>query len=266
MSDNTETYIQVEKHDRHAVVWLARPEKRNALNTTLFKQLVAALDALEEDDDVRCLVLAGQGPVFCAGQDLAFTRSATAREVDEYGRWNVAARQRLQRHQKAVVARVHGDAIGGGAYLATACDLVVAANGARFVMAEIQAGNHSGGSHLLTVGRARSLEMSLLGRPVIAEEAERWGLINRAVPPEDLDAVVDDYAGQLSALPPLAIRYTKQAMNLHLDMAGFTNLLDAGGVMQRYLGVTEDSREAKRSFVEKRPPDFTGTLPEPPER
>src|SRR5690606_21459215 len=156
----------------------------------------------------------GAGEVFSAGQDLRFTRSADARDTDEYGRWNVAARQRIQRNFKPVVAAVNGPAIGGGAYLATACDLIVAVDTAFFQMREIQAGNHSGGSFLFTIGRARSLELSLLGRRIPAPQAEAWGLINRSVPKAEFEAAVDDYVQALCELPPLAVRYTKSATNV----------------------------------------------------
>jgi enoyl-CoA hydratase/carnithine racemase len=147
-------------------------------------------------------------------------------------------------------------------YLATACDLVVAVDTAFFQMREIAAGNHSGGAHLFTVGRARSLELNLLGRRLSATEAVEWGLINRAVPAAEFELAVDEYARQLAAQPPLAVRYTKTATNLLLDMAGFTQLLEAGAPMQRYLGVTADGVEAKAAFREKRQPVFTGELPD----
>src|SRR5690606_31934344 len=144
-----------------------------------------------------------------AGQDLRFTRTADAKAIDAYGRWNVAARQRIQRNFKPVVAAVNGPAIGGGTYLATASDLVVAVDTAYFQMREIQAGNHAGGAFLFTIGRARSLELSLLGRKIPAPQAEHLGLINRSVPAADFKAAVDDYVNALLELPPLAIRYTK---------------------------------------------------------
>ena len=112
-----------------------------------------------------------------------------------------------------------------------------------------------------TIGRARSLELALLGRRISVKTALEWGLINKCVPAESLQSEVDDYVNALVALPPLALRYTKTATNLQLDMAGFSSLLDAGGVMQRYLGVTPDGREAKRAFRDKRKPNFTGELP-----
>jgi enoyl-CoA hydratase/carnithine racemase len=154
-------------------------------------------------------------------------RAADEQARDNYGRWNVATRQRIQRNFKPVVAAVNGPAIGG-VYLATACDLVVAVDTAFFQMREIIAGNHAGGSFLFTIGRARSLEISLLGRRVSAAQAESWGLINRRVPKEEFQAAVDAYVSALVALPPLAVRYTKSATNLLLDMAGFSPLLEAG--------------------------------------
>jgi enoyl-CoA hydratase/carnithine racemase len=243
-----------------ATISLNRPERRNALNTQLFMELVDALDVAEADENVRCVVLTGEGPVFCAGQDLKFTLEADLKAYEEYGKWNRMGRDRIRKLEKPVVARVQGDAIGGGTYIATACDLVVAVKHARFAMREINAGVHSGGAHLFTVGRARAMEMNLLGRYVSAEEAERWGLINKAVEPDQLDAAVKDYVDQLCELPPLGLKYTKIATNLLLNIAGFDALLDAR-VGHPFLFLTEDNKEAKRAILEKRKPRFTGKLP-----
>ncbi len=250
-------------------VWrvvLNRPEVRNAHDLRMFKELVDAFDVAENDVDCRCVVLTAEGNVFSAGQDLKFSRGATARDRDDYGRWNIAARQRIQRNFKPVVARVNGPAIGGGCYLATACDLIVSVDTAFFQMGEIQAGNHGGGAHLFTIGRARSLELALLGRRISAQTALEWGLINKCVPEAELDAAVADYTDTLAGLPPVAMRYTKSATNLLLDMAGFSNLLEAGTAMHRYLNLTPDGAEAKAAFAEKRKPNFTGELPEAPRR
>ncbi|MGK9055036.1 enoyl-CoA hydratase/isomerase family protein [Neorhizobium petrolearium] len=245
-------------------VWkilINRPDVRNAHDLETFKELVAAFDLVENDPDCRCAILSGVGDVFSAGQDIGFTRSAGAAELDAYGRWNVAARQRIQRNFKPVIAAVNGPAIGGGCYLAAACDLIVAVDTAFFQMREIQAGNHSGGAFLFTIGRARSLEMSLLGRRVPAQQAEEWGLINACVPAEEFEAAVEDYAQELAQVPPLAVRYTKAATNILLDSAGFSAHLDAGAPMQRYLALTPDGREAKAAFKERRKPRFTGAYP-----
>lgn len=255
--------IRIEKSGPVWRVVLNRPEVRNAHDLQMFQELVRAFDEVENDPDCRVAVLTAEGDIFSAGQDLRFTRSADAKAIDAYGRWNVAARQRIQRNHKPVVAAVNGPAIGGGTYLATSCDLVVAVDSAYFQMREIQAGNHAGGAFLFTVGRARSLELALLGRRIPAPQAQAWGLINRSVPAAEFQAAVDDYVNGLLELPPLAIRYTKSATNLLLDSAGFSTHLEAGGAMQRYLGLTPDGREAKKAFNEKRKPAFTGAYPRP---
>ncbi len=253
--------IRIEKSGPVWRVVLSRPETRNAHDLGTFRELVHAFDEVENDPECRCAVLTGEGDFFSAGQDLHFTRTADASAIDAYGRWNVAARQRIQRNFKPVVAAVNGPAIGGGTYLATACDLVVAVDSAYFQMREIHAGNHAGGAFLFTVGRARSLELALLGRRLSAPEALQWGLINRCAGAAEFEGAVDDYVNALLELPPLAVRYTKNATNLLLDAAGFSNHLEAGGTMQRYLGLTPDGREAKKAFGEKRKPQFTGAFP-----
>jgi enoyl-CoA hydratase/carnithine racemase len=257
--------IRVESEGPAWRVVLNRPEVRNAHDLDMFKELVDAFRTAEDDDGCRCIVLTGAGTVFCAGQDLRFTRAADGRARDEYGKWNVAARQCIQRNAKPVVAAVNGPAIGGGVYLATACDLVVAVDTAFFQMGEIYAGNHSGGAHLFTIGRARALELALLGRRLPAPKALEWGLINKCVPAAELNGAVADYVDALIELPPLALRYTKSATNLLLDTAGFSAALEAGGAMQRYLGLTPDGLEAKIAFAEHRKPQFTGKMPRPQE-
>ena len=102
---------------------------------------------------------------------------------------------------------------------------------------------------------------ALLGRRVPAPQAESWGLINRSVPAAEFDSAVADFVDALAELPPLALRYTKSASNLLLDMAGFSTHQDAGSPIQRFLGLTPDGREAKNAFNEKRKPKFTGAYP-----
>ena len=142
-------------------------------------------------------------------------------------------------------------------YITSRSDLVVAKKTARLAMREINTGEQSGGTHLFTVGRARALEINLLGRYVTGEDAERWNLINRAVDTdEELDAQVQDWVDQLVALPPLAIKETKDSTNFLLDAAGFD--LHWSAPFGRNLQYTEDRMEAKRSWVEKRKPVYKG--------
>ncbi|CAN5651043.1 2-(1,2-epoxy-1,2-dihydrophenyl)acetyl-CoA isomerase PaaG [soil metagenome] len=253
--------IKIDKVGSVTTVTLNRPEVRNAHHLDMFNEIIDAFGKIEADPECRCAVLTGAGDVFCAGQDLAFTRQADPQAFDAYGQANAAARRRIQRNHKPVVAALNGPAIGGGVYLATSCDLIVSVDTAFLQMREIQAGNHSGGAFLFTVGRARSLEISLLGRRIPAPQAEQWGLINRSVPADQFKAAVADYVEALAELPPLAIRYTKASTNMLLDSAGFSTHIDAGSPMQRLLGLSPDGREAKRAFAEHRKPNFTGAFP-----
>lgn len=244
---------------RVATITLNRPERRNALDIEFFENLIAALAAAEDDSGVQVVVLAASGPVFCAGQNLKFTAAADGKTKERYSRINVAGRERIRKLRKPVVARVQGDALGGGSYIVTACDLIVAVRGARLALREIHAGEESGGAFLFSIGRARAMEMSLLGGTVTAEVAEQWGLINRAVSPEDLDSAVGEYVSQLLALPPLGLESTKASQNLLLDMAGFGAHVESSVARNRFLFTTADAREARLSFVQKRRPKFTGS-------
>ena len=240
-----------------AEIVLNRADRRNATDLVFYQDLLACLDLAEDDDAVRVIVLRAEGPSFCAGQNLKFTGSATPKEIAEYRLRMQEGWDRLMRHPKPVIARIQGDALGGGTYLASRCDLTVALRPARFAMREIVAGEQSGGALLLMLGKQRALEMSLLGRYVEAEEAERWGLINRCVETvEELDAQVTSWVDQLVALPPIGIRQTKAAAAHAMDLAGFAHLRQADfGATLRH---TEDWAEAKRAFKERRKPEFKG--------
>ncbi len=255
--------LKYESKDRIATITLDRPERRNALDIQVCKEIAAAMLQAEAEDDVLCVVLTGAGDVFSAGQNLKFTLGANAATYDVYRRNNRRMRDTIQKLDKPVIARVQGDAIGGGTYIATCCDLVVAVEDARFAMREIQAGVQSGGAHLFTVGRARSMELNLLGQHIDAKTAERWNLINRAVPSEELDDVVDYWTDIIVGLPPLGVTYTKKSMNLLLDMAGYYAWLDAHLGLHPNLPYTADGRESKRAFVEKRTPVYTGEISAP---
>lgn len=259
MAVETKTYQRhlYEKDGPVARITFNRPEKRNAHDTEFFKELYDALDVAEHDPAVRVVVIASTGPVFCAGQDLKFSATADQATWDEYTKWNRGSRDKIQYLEKPVIARVQGAALGGGTYIATACDLIVATKSARFQMREIHAGNQSGGSHLLTIGKQRALEMTLLGRSVNADEAERWGLINKCVETEEeMDAQIQEWIDMLLVLPPLGLAATKRSANLALELAGFQLLRKAE--IGRDLFHTEDYWEAKRAFGEKRKPNFQG--------
>ena len=142
-------------------------------------------------------------------------------------------------------------------YIVTSSDLIVALKTARFQMREVRAGNQSGGAHIFTVGRQRSMELNLLSRSLMGEEAERWGLINKCVDTEEeMDAVIQEWVDTLVQFPPLGLAATKRGTNLALDLAGFHTWRHSE--VGRELMYTEDYREAKIAFAEKRSPEFKG--------
>ena len=242
-----------------ATITLNRPDKRNATNPALYEELNAAMSRALADKNIRVLILTGSGTVFCAGQDLKFTLEANRQEFKEYMKINLDTRELLRTMAKPVIAKINGDALGGGCYLATACDIIIAASHARFAMREILIGMHSGGAHLFTVGRARAMEINMTGRFISAQEAERWGLINTVVEAPELSKATDDMAAILASKPPLGLMYTKRATNLLLETAGFDALYKYIDETYDLLENTHDRFEAKLAFSEKRQPIFKGS-------
>ena len=248
----------LEKDGPIATITFTRPERRNALDTEVFEELYESLADCDRDDSVRVVVLTGEGPVFCAGQNLKFTHAATPAEYARYGEINMYTREFITTMGKPVIARVQGPAAGGGVYILTCCDIIVAVDDGWFAMREIQSGVQSGGSHMLAIGLQRAREMNLTGRRIPAQEAYEMGLINRVVPKEELDAVVRDFADQIIALPPMGVRATKLSMRVAMEGAGYSVRNHGGRAAGWYLPLTEDNKEAKRAFAEKRPPVFKG--------
>ncbi len=235
-----------------ATITLNRPERRNALTIQLFVELLDTLNRIEEEDAIRVVVLAGAGPAFCAGRDFNESTQADAKSAARYGRLNLEARDRLRRLSKPVIGRVHGPAAGGGCALATeCCDITIASTSARFGIREVQAGTLPG-LPLFTLGRARTLGMLLTGDWVSAEQAERWGLIYKAVPESELDATVARIAELLAGQPALAMAYTKRATNFLLDLAGYTQTEQYLAECRKLLHQTGDRLEAQQAFLDKR--------------
>ena len=215
--------IRYQVHDGLAQITLARPDKRNAISLKMFQELGDATEAAGGDQEIRAVLVAGEGPSFCAGIDLALLAelaplAASAAEEPDPFRAFVRMAQRpylaLARMPKPTVAAVQGHALGAGFQLALACDLRVAATDAKFGMLEARYGliPDLGGMHHLTrlVGPARAKELVWTTRTIEAAEADRLGLLHRSVDPGDLPRAAEDLLRACIAHSPVALALTKQ--------------------------------------------------------
>ncbi|HUJ88411.1 MAG TPA: 2-(1,2-epoxy-1,2-dihydrophenyl)acetyl-CoA isomerase PaaG [Burkholderiales bacterium] len=245
-------------------ITLNRPERLNAFNPEMHRELRAALGRAEDDDAIRAVLLTGAGRGFCAGQDLSERDVGGDAAIDlsvTIGTFYNPLVRRMRALPKPIVCAVNGVAAGAGANVALACDLVLAARSASFIQAFARIGliPDSGGTWLLPrlAGRARALGLALLGEKLAAEDAERWGLIWKAVQDDKLMDEAGALARALAAGPTRAYGLIKRA----LDASG-TNTLDAQldleRDLQREAGLTADYREGVAAFMQKRKPQFKG--------
>jgi len=252
-------FVLTEVRGPVGIVTINRPQVRNALNHQTIAELVDALDAYDQDDAIRCMILTGDDRAFAAGADISQMVEAGAVDVlddDNFARW-----ARFKAIHKPVIAAVSGYALGGGCELALMCDLVVASETAQFGQPEVKIGiiPGAGGTQrwARSAGKVRAMEAVLTGEPVGAVDAERIGLVNRVVPSgAQLDEALR-LANLIAARPPLAVRLGKEAVNQAMEMS-----LSAGLEFERklfyLLFASEDKREGMRAFLDKRPGRFTG--------
>ena len=252
-----------------AVVVLNRPDKLNALNGALSRELLGVMDELRADDAVRSVVIAGAGRGFCSGADLTdggtrrdLSEQSQGERLDEMG-WVGRQAVAVYRLDKPTVAAINGVAAGAGMSLALACDLRIGGPAARFrsVFAERSLSPDSGMSYFLTriIGYSRACDLVFTSRDVDAAEAYRLGLLDRLVDDADPLGAAVDLGHQMSALPPLAVRSGKRVLqhNLEVDLEDALRYETAGlGYARR---APNDVREAGLSFRERRSPTFTGT-------
>jgi 2-(1,2-epoxy-1,2-dihydrophenyl)acetyl-CoA isomerase len=263
----TEPLVVVENAGAVRTLRLNRPAALNSFTTELHAALMAALNAAAEDAGVRCVVLAGAGRAFCAGQDLADPAvapdpmpGAAPKDLGSViAMYYAPLVARLRSMPVPVVAAVHGVAAGAGANLALCCDLVVAGRSASFIQAFTKIGlvPDTGGTWLLPrlVGPARALGLALLGDKLPAAEAAQMGLIWKCVEDDELSLTVEGLAHRLAAMPVRALVATRQALadaqTLDLPAA-----LAREAALQRELGAAADYREGVEAFRAKRLPQF----------
>ncbi|HUS15176.1 MAG TPA: enoyl-CoA hydratase-related protein [Chloroflexia bacterium] len=252
-------FIRVRTDEAVGVVQLYRPEVLNALSTALIDELIAALQAFDGDESVRCIVLTGNDRAFAAGADIK--EMAEAGTVEMLQRDNLARWERIRGIKKPIIAAVSGFALGGGNELAMSCDMIIASETAMFGQPEINIGvmPGAGGTQRLTraIGKARAMEMILTGRQMTAREAERAGLVTRVVP---VEAYLDEalrVAREIATKAPLAVRLAKAAVNKAYELP-LREGLEAERQAFYTLFSSEDQKEGMRAFVEKRKATYQG--------
>lgn len=249
----------VERTDRVVTVRLNRPAARNALNTALLTELLATLQPLDADPGVGCFVLTGTDRFFAAGADIREMAAKSAAEMvveDFFAGWEAFTALRTP-----TVAAVAGYALGGGCELAMMCDIIVAADTARFGQPEIKLGviPGIGGTQRLTrlVGKAKAMDLILTGRLMTAEEAERSGLVSRVVPADQLRAEAEAVARTVAGFGKTATTAACEAVDHALE----TGLREGVRFERRSFHAlfgTADQREGMQAFLDKRAPRFTG--------
>ncbi|MBT8418160.1 MAG: enoyl-CoA hydratase [Silicimonas sp.] len=252
--------IVVETEDHITTIRLNRPDALNALSAELLSELSGAVSDASENDKVRCIILTGSDKTFAAGADISemsektfaevFTSDMFAREIDV-----------IQNCRKPIIAAVAGYALGGGCELAMICDIIIAADTAKFGQPEINLGVVAGigGTQRLTraVGKAKSMEMHLTGRFMDADEAERAGLVSRVVPAKKLMDEALATAGKIAEKSTLTVMAVKEAVNQAEEMSLRDGLLFERRLFHS-LFATEDQSEGMAAFVEKREAQFRG--------
>jgi enoyl-CoA hydratase len=242
-----------------ALIRLNRPESLNALNCALVADLTQMLLDLDQDAEVRAIVLTGNERAFAAGADIKEMADNSAIDMlilDQFQKWD-----QIKRLKKPLIAAVSGYALGGGCELAMLCDIIIASETAQFGQPEIKIGviPGAGGTQRLTraIGKSRAMEHILTGRFFSAKEAYEWGLVSRVVPVELYLEEALKLATEIAAMPPIAVQLAKQAVLKSYELS-----LEEGLHFERrnfyLLFATEDQKEGMRAFSEKRPPQWQG--------
>lgn len=250
--------ILVSRSERVGTITLNRPEALNALNSQVMAEVTTAAAEFDADPDIGAIIITGSAKAFAAGADIKEMATLSFSEVfglDFFADWGKLAAVRTP-----LIAAVGGYALGGGCELAMMCDVLIAADTAKFGQPEIKLGvlPGMGGSQRLTraVGKAKAMDMILTGRTIDAAEAERIGLVSRTVPADDLLQEANAVATTISQMSRSASRMAKEAVN-----RAFESSLSEGLLYERRLFhsafATDDQTEGMAAFTDKRPPNFT---------
>ena len=251
-------HIKVEKKKEIGIITLNRPEARNALNRKMIHELGDALTELENDLQIRVVIIAGNKD-FCAGADIKEMNAIKPEEIEAFCRWGHKVFDQLENMGKPVIAAITGFALGGGCELALACDIRIAGESAKLGQPEVNLGliPGFGGTQRLSrlVGIARAKEMILTGKIINAKEAASIGLVNRVVKDEELMIAVEEMAQVIAQKAPIAVKMAKKLINENQEIKeGLEKEIDF--FVQCF--ATQDRLEGINAFLEKRKPEFKG--------
>jgi enoyl-CoA hydratase len=254
-------FLLVEISDRIATVTINRPDKLNALNDALMKELGAVMDGFASNAAVGAIILTGAGRAFVAGADISKLAVAKAGELEKFARVGQSVFRRIELSSKPVIAAVNGFALGGGCELALSCHVRIASTQAKFGLPEVKLGliPGYGGTQRLPrlIGRGAALQLILTGDPIDGTDAARLGLANAVVEPDALLPAARAMAATMLKNAPVAIARAIEAVDVGLD----ATLEDGLRLEARLFGSLEstaDMREGTKAFLEKRPPQFRG--------
>lgn len=253
-----ENLILVEKQDNIGIITLNRPDAMNGFNVPFARELNDALKALDQDEDVRVIVIRSSGKHFSTGISLTEFKDKTHGEYRRFIRQMDEHNHTIANMQTVVIASVGGYALANGAGLVFACDMAIAAENAKFGTTAINVGLICLGPAVpmaRSIGRKKTLEMVLTGEMISAPEAERLGLINKVVPPEKLEEETLKFAGKLAAKSPQSLKIGKAGIYGMADLP-YHQSLDYLSELFASLCVTEDASEGVAAFQEKRTPEW----------
>ncbi len=254
--------LMYEKKENIGLLTINRPEKMNAISQELTAELSLLLDEIENDDELRVIVMTGAGDkAFVAGADINELVDRDARLGRRVSRERQEIFSRIENLHVPVIAAVNGYALGGGLELALACSIRICSEKAQFGAPEVKLGiiPGDGGTQRLPrlVGQGRAMEMIITGDFIDAQEAYRIGLVNKVFPPEKLKEEAMELAKKIASRPPLAVRYAKEAVNRSQEGDSVS-----GFALESYLHAlsctTEDKKEGVSAFLEKRKGKFKG--------
>jgi len=256
------TTIEIQTLNGIGILWMNRPEVRNAFNEVMIAEMTAAFEAFERDDAIRAVVLAGHGETFCAGADLNWMKRMSGYGFAENHADALALARMLHRLHtlsKPTIARVHGSAFAGGMGLLSACDIAVAAHGAQFCLSEVKLGlipSTIGPYVCAAMGERMARRYFLTAERFDSSEAYRIGLVQELAPAEELDGTINAMLGHLVAGGPAALAATKDLIRAIANRPVTDDVVQDTATRIATIRASKEGREGIKSFLEKRKPSW----------